>query len=256
MNIDTNQLMQILKKISVGILENGGEASRAEESVMLICRKFGYECDINAVPTGAFITVTDAEGRFHTVTSRVKKRSVDLTRLDQVNTISRGLISEHLSLEQAEQMLFTALAGMNKRNLLKIPAGALATACFSVLFGGKPLEFFGAFICGAIIQAILIRFKRMDMFHCVSGFLGGLAAAFFAVLYISAVSAASLHWIVAGAVMPLLPGLAMVNSIRDTMNGDLVSGISRLGEVILVAVSIASGVGIVLFVYLSLGGSV
>ena len=48
----------------------------------------------------------------------------------------------------------------------------------------------------------------------------------------------------------------MTNAIRDTMMGDLVSGISRLGEVLLSAVSLAMGAGIVFAVYIYLGGVV
>ena len=46
------------------------------------------------------------------------------------------------------------------------------------------------------------------------------------------------------------------NAIRDTMMGDLVSGISRLGEVLLSAVSLAVGAGVVFAAYITLGGTV
>lgn len=46
--------------------------------------------------------------------------------------------------------------------------------------------------------------------------------------------------------MPLLPGLSMTNAIRDTINGDLVSGSARALEALLACVAIAAGVGVVL----------
>ena len=52
--------------------------------------------------------------------------------------------------------------------------------------------------------------------------------------------------IIIGAIMPLLPGLAITNAIRDTVNGDLVSGVARAAEALLKAVAIAAGVGAVL----------
>ena len=49
-----------------------------------------------------------------------------------------------------------------------------------------------------------------------------------------------------GGIMPLLPGLSMTNAIRDTINGDLVSGSARALEALLACVAIAAGVGVVL----------
>ena len=52
--------------------------------------------------------------------------------------------------------------------------------------------------------------------------------------------------IITGAIMPLLPGLAITNAIRDTVNGDLVSGVARTAEALLKAIAIAAGVGVVI----------
>ena len=52
--------------------------------------------------------------------------------------------------------------------------------------------------------------------------------------------------ILIGAIMPLLPGLAFTNAIRDTVNGDLISGVARGADALLKAVAIAAGVGAVL----------
>ena len=56
----------------------------------------------------------------------------------------------------------------------------------------------------------------------------------------------ALKLIIIGAIMPLLPGLAMTNAIRDTMRGDLVSGVARGAEALLVAVALGTGAGLVL----------
>ena len=41
--------------------------------------------------------------------------------------------------------------------------------------------------------------------------------------------------------MNLVPGLALTNCIRDVMAGDLTAGVSKLADVLLIAVSIALG---------------
>ena len=46
---------------------------------------------------------------------------------------------------------------------------------------------------------------------------------------------------VAGALMPMLPGLAMTNAVQDTMRGDMVSGISSAVSAAMSAVLLAVG---------------
>jgi uncharacterized membrane protein YjjP (DUF1212 family) len=51
--------------------------------------------------------------------------------------------------------------------------------------------------------------------------------------------------------MLLVPGLAITNAIRDTIEGDLVSGVARAMEAFLIALAIAAGTGIVLKLWIS-----
>ena len=55
--------------------------------------------------------------------------------------------------------------------------------------------------------------------------------------------------IVAG-IMPLVPGVAITNSIRDIINGDNLSGMTRGLEAALTSIAIAMGVLLILSVAL------
>lgn len=48
--------------------------------------------------------------------------------------------------------------------------------------------------------------------------------------------------------MPLVPGVAITNAIRDIIAGDLLSGISRGAEAALTSMAVAMGVVIILAV--------
>ena len=54
--------------------------------------------------------------------------------------------------------------------------------------------------------------------------------------------------------MILVPGVPFINSMRDIFAGDLVTGISRFLEVVMVGTSIAVGSGIALNIFLKFGG--
>ena len=51
--------------------------------------------------------------------------------------------------------------------------------------------------------------------------------------------------VIISSIMLLVPGLAITNAIRDSINGDVVSGLARATEAIFIAVAIAVGSGLV-----------
>ena len=59
---------------------------------------------------------------------------------------------------------------------------------------------------------------------------------------------------IGGAIIPLVPGVAFVNGIRDIGDGDYISGTVRLLDSMLVFLCIAVGVGVVLSVYAMITG--
>ena len=49
--------------------------------------------------------------------------------------------------------------------------------------------------------------------------------------------------VIISAIMPLVPGVAITNAVRDTLQGDYISGGARILEAFLKAVAIALGAG-------------
>lgn len=258
MNCNVKSLLSVCKHLATAILENGGETYRAEECIIRLCNRFGIEdVDVMAFPTGVVITVRDEERSCYSETCRVKRRSFDLRGLNSANEISRRVIDGEISLFEAEKIFCVSRSGTDKSFLkwINLFAGGLSSAFFTVLFGGKVIDFFAALICGLAVQLFLLAFKKIDAANFISNFLASVLAAVVAVLIIVIYQSLNLSLVIIGAIMPLLPGLPMTNAIRDTINGDLISGISRLGEVLLIAVCLASGAGIVISGYYSLGGT-
>ena len=57
-----------------------------------------------------------------------------------------------------------------------------------------------------------------------------------------------------GGIMPLLSGLAMTTAVRDTVYGDLISGMTRALEALLLAAAVAMGVYVGLKFAAMMGG--
>ena len=59
----------------------------------------------------------------------------------------------------------------------------------------------------------------------------------------------TLDKMIIGCILPMIPGVAFVNAIRDIADSDFISGLVKLLDALLVFVYIAIGVGFVLSIY-------
>lgn len=254
-NIDSEKILEIAGMAGLLILENGGETFRAEETTLRICTSGGYpDSNVIAFPTGLFITLMREGQTYGTVVKSLNKRCINLTKLDRANYIARefesGIIDADVTLAELKSINHSE----KKNRLLFALIAGLATGLFTLLFEGIWFDCIIGFMGGFIVQIIASSFRRTDIYHFAISVIGSVVIAVIAVTSVTIFKLGSIDIIIIGGIIPLLPGLAMTNAIRDTMMGDLVSGMARIGEVLLIAVSLAGGVGIVLAAYLSLGG--
>ena len=235
------------------ILANGGETYRAEETADRIGRAFGYDMDIIALPTGLTMTVA-RDGESASSIARVKSRTVDLTKLEQVNGVSRALAAHEMTLDEAASRLRAIAAAKAPGGWRSVLAAGGSTALFAVMFGGGWFEFLVAGLVGAAIQAVLGLLPDQAGMS-LSCLIGGFLAAALALMATFLCGRGNVSLIIWSVMMPQLPGLAFTNGIRDSMRGDMVSGGARVSDAVMRAVVLAGGAGIAMWCYLKLGGA-
>ncbi len=254
---DESTVLETARLAACLILENGGETFRAEETAVKICVAGNYiDSEIIALTTGIFITLVKNGTPCITQVKRIKKRSVDLRVLDEVNSISRNLNSGKIDFcEALDKLNFIKNRKHRKFHMLRYCIySAFACSLFSLVYGGGFADCAVAFACGIILQLLSSSFSKINIYPFATAFFGSALVALIAVTvhYFNYVD--TIDKIFIGAIIPLLPGLAMTNAIRDTIMGDLISGAARFTEALLTAVGIAAGAGIVFSLYMHLGG--
>lgn len=234
------------------ILENGGETYRVEETVLRMAKGFGLEdVSIAAFPTSIFVA---AGGRMRIC--RINRRGTNLTRIERANDVSRRVAQGQMSLEEAETALSAVKNYAGPRQKTLILASGLAAGSFNLLFGGYLDGFAVAFVLGMLVQAIQPLFSRMEMGVLFGNFFGGLLTSVGAVAASMLIpSYSDVNATIIGGIMPLLTGLLMTTAMRDTMYGDLISGITRALEALLLAVAVALGVYVGLTFIVMMGGA-
>lgn len=229
------------------ILENGGETYRAEDTVAHMCAGFRIpQVDVLALPTGLMLTMETAEAAAVSRIVRVSRRATDLKRIDECNDISRRVSAGSMNAEEALESLKKIRSGKTPGLCAMLLAGAFSSAFFTVMLGGSILDFCVCLLVGAAVQLILPLFSRHQVPVTVSGLMAGFIATLATLCAGLIFPALHIEPILSGAIMPLLPGLATTNAIRDTIRGDLVSGGARITEAALSALMLAAGICIAL----------
>ncbi len=226
------------------ILENGGETYRAEDTVIRMARALGLsEPDAFGIPSGLFISFTDEAGERKTSISRVHLRGTHLARVDRVNHISRLLADGLLAPEELYDALREASHIGREMSSWYAPLTAMWTvAGFVVMFGGGWIDVLVGCLCGALTQLVPRLFSPDDPSSGMTSVLvGGVVCVMVPLLFHSLTGLGVTEAIIAGAIMPLVPGLSMTNAVQDIMRGDMVSGVTHCARAIMIAVMVAGG---------------
>ncbi len=236
------------------IMESGGETFRVEETITRMGRAFGLEeVSCFAVPSGIVLSFRTSDGLTESAVTRVHPGGTNLSRVDRVNAVSRQVEAGQLSPAEALERL-REIRGERERNRWLPLAAAVCAGGFTLMFGGGWLDFILAFLVSGLAQALQSLLSRLHMQSLVAALVGSLAAAILPML-------ASLLWpelrvetVIAGALMPLLPGLAMTRAVQDTLRGDMLSGASHGLQATLTAGMVAGGTLIAAAVFRMLTG--
>ena len=232
------------------MLQSGANASRIEETLMRLAIACGVDSiDVFCTLTGLFLTVVKNEEVLTRVMS-IRGHGTDLGRIAEVYALSRDLETKHITFDAAvdrlkELILHTTAVGYSPG--VRLLGNGLSSGAFAVLLGGGLSDFVPATLAGLFAALVYARVGRSSpdfvaiFFAVMMGTLWALAAA--------SLSIGSLRYITVGVVMPLVPGLALTNAVRDLIFGDLISGLSRGAEAVLSAAAIAGGVYTILVLF-------
>ncbi|MFI3163688.1 MAG: threonine/serine exporter family protein [Bacillota bacterium] len=232
------------------LLKHGAEVYRAEQSVIYICNSFGItDVDVFAIPSSLVATIS-RDDEFITKTRRILNPSIDLDKVKLLNDLSREICTGEIEFCDIQKRIEQIKATASHGTMMTILAFAMVSASFTIIFGGGLLNGAISFGIGVILQIISQIFdsNQANMFLKITicAFLASLIAVLLERAFPSVVKSTE---IIAGSLMLLVPGLALVNCMRDFMARDYMSGVVKFSEAMMVALASALGVSVVLLCF-------
>ena len=251
-----NEILQVATFAGQIILESGGETYRVEETIWRICKTFGAEqAESFVTPTGIMSSICH-NGEIYSLTKRVISRTVDLNKIDKVNDLSRNILSKNLTVDEFKEELIKINQGERYSFMTTLFFSAFGAGSCAALFGGTFKDMFSAFLIGLLIRLITIKGNELGINFFFINVISGAITATLAIILKKLGIASGIDQTIIGALMLLVPGIAITNAIRDTIAGDLVSGLTRAAEAFFIALSIAVGTGVSLSIFITLLGGI
>lgn len=226
------------------MLQSGAETYRVEDTMCHILKTSKMESiEAFALMTGIVATINGPELENPiTVVKTVNERNTNLNHIVKVNEISRRYCGGRITLEEAYEQLKDIQEELYSKPVFHAATVAI-TAGFAMMFGGSLLEVLVAAVTGLWLASCMLLGKKIrisailqDIFSCMGIAVLSMASKRFWLPTIN------MDIVIVSALMPIVPGVAITNAIRDTLQGDYLSGCARILEAFLKAASIALGI--------------
>jgi uncharacterized membrane protein YjjP (DUF1212 family) len=237
------QVLEVAARAGDLLLRNGAETYRVEETISRICTAYGFSSEPFALPTGVFASISGS-GAPLSIVRRIKGRTIDLGRVARLNAFAREVEASRPGYAEAMSRLDEIQIHRPYPTPYIFLSYALTAAVFTLLYNGSPFEAAAALGIGTLLAAMRLLFMHRSLFPFLEYFTGGLVAGFFSLLATRLIPDLNAYVVITGSLINLMPGTALVNGIRDMLNGDSVSGIARLGEALLSVSIMAAGAAI------------
>lgn len=229
------------------LLQYGAETYRVEESMQRILVAYGVENPhVFAITSCIIVTIKDGEGTPYTQLRRILHRATDLGKVAKLNDLCRWVCSQKPDFVLAKSEFKKAVAAPEYGFWFQAAAYGVIGTFFTLFFGGNARDAVIAFFCGSLSKIVLDSLAKFYSNLLFNNIIGAAVIALIAFLSARLGLCDNMDKTIIGPLMNLVPGVALTNSMRDIISGDLIAGITKLTEALLIAVAIAIGTGIVI----------
>ncbi len=223
------------------LMENGAEMHRVEDTMnRILDTKHGEgEAVSFVIPTGIFVTTRFGK---NTKMKRIVKRRNNLEQITNVNSLSRQFSAQLIDTDT----LYEKIMELDKDHevystKLQVFAAGIMSGFMMLIFQGNIKDFVITSFIGAIGYAIYLissnNIKARFIQEFLATFIMGIIAGFLNKQGLIV----QFDTVMIGSIIILVPGIPIMNSIRDFLVGNTISGTVFMLEAFLIAGMIGAG---------------
>lgn len=240
--MDQQQLLSCALDIGEQMLISGAEVGRVEAAIRFICASYGScRTDVFTITSSIVVSVAYPDGTHGTQTRRITGTRTDLTKLHRLNGLSRQICATTPDYAYVQRQLETICGKKPYPLWLEALGSALIAFSFAVFFGGSMTDGLAACVLGLGLRYATWLLQKAELNPIFTNVVASFFLSLSAILLVRGGLGQDVNKIIIGNIMLLIPGIALTNSLRDMISGDIMTGMLRFLDAVLVAAAIAAG---------------
>ena len=243
--VNAEKVLTLALDLGKSMVKCSAEINRVEETVIRICYAYGIKkAQVFSIISLITATIIEDDGQPHSQTRRIYAYSTNFGRLEKLNALSRKICAEVPDVDEARKELEEITKDGKTFSVKSCLGHIIAASAFTVFFNGTVLDALAAAPIGLIIYLMNTYIKARGMSRLFFTALTSAIAGTLALLFVKIGFGNNPGTIMIGDIMLIIPVLMLINSVREMLCGDIMSGLLRLLESIIIAMSIAVGFAI------------
>lgn len=246
---ELKDLSKFLSEYSTSLMAVGVQTSRIVRNTSRISESFGFYCDMTIFQKTIIMTLRDADNTHsYSTVNKIKPLGLNFAINSALSTLSWEAHDEHLPLIELQRRYHDIVSKPRESKWLVLILVAFANASFCRLFQGDFTAMaivFVATLVGFFIRTLLLErhWNHLSVF-VISAFIASMIGS----------TGYLMHWgntpdmALGTSVLYLIPGVPLINSIMDVIDGHVLAGFSRFINACLLITCIAIGLSITLLI--------
>ncbi|MGX6962548.1 threonine/serine ThrE exporter family protein [Vagococcus xieshaowenii] len=234
------QVIKVCAQVGKILVASGAEIPRVEQTVEYIGKSANVDISCYVTLSAVFIDSGDGMAS-HFV--KVQLKGFNLQKVDEINHLSRSFQEGSITFTQlAKQVEIISEQVIDFPKRYKVLGAGLVSVTPMMVFTATWVDLALAFFIGMIGYSTLHTIERRTTVPYIKEALSSFIIATLASIVTLVGLGQSSSSIILCALMPLVPGLSITNSLREIISRHTISGMMRAVDAVLTAGAIGSGV--------------
>lgn len=257
--LNIEELLDFCVRLSRHMIIAGANIERVQMAVAFICKAYELQdISIYLLSTHILLGASDKDGHYSSRQASIPPSGIHLERLKSLNQLSYKVAEITPPTKLLANMLNKALNVRDYSDYIILLGRIAAMSCLCFIFGGTYREIVPVALVTALLHVLLAFFERTGLDRIVINAFTMFLASALAIAFVAAGFSDNLPVILISVSMLVIPGIPLVNAMRNLFCGHEINGILQMIKIFIETTALGLGMFASLLLlgrYITLSGS-